>query len=322
MQETNLIPLEILSMDLGAIASQAEDYLHQAKAPNTLKAYRSDWKDFEAWCQTHGQAALPASPETVALYLSDLANRCKTSTLHRRISAISQAHQAAKFEPPTRSALVKNLWSGIRRAKGTAQAGKEPLLTPDIRVMIGSIRKGTLKSIRDRALLLLGFAGAFRRSELVSLDFEDLRFTREGLTVILRRSKTDQEGEGRKVGIPYGSCPDTCPVRALEDWLREAGIAYGSLFRPINRHGQMKGDRLTDQSVALIVKGAAEAAGLDPSHFSGHSLRAGLATQAAMAGVSERAIMAQTGHRSPMMVRRYIRDGSLFRENAAASLGL
>lgn len=322
MQETSLITLEAQALHLGAIASHAEDFLRQAKAPNTLKAYRSDWKDFVGWCQANGQASLPASPETVALYLSDLASHCKTSTLHRRISAISQAHQAAGHEPPTRSALVKNLWSGIRRTKGTAQVGKEPLLTQDIQVMIGAIRKGTTKSLRDRALLLLGFAGAFRRSELVALDCEDVRFTREGLTVTIRRSKTDQEGEGRKVGIPYGSHPDTCPVRTMEDWLSESGIASGPLFRPINRHGKMKGDRLTDQSVALVVKGAADAAGLDPARFSGHSLRAGLATQAAMGGASERAIMAQTGHRSPMMVRRYIREGSLFRENAAASLGL
>ena len=179
-----------------------------------------------------------------------------------------------------------------------------------------------LLGVRDRALLLVGFAGAFRRSELVSLNVRDLKFTNDGLTVTLRRSKTDQEGSGRKVGIPYGSSPETCPVRSLRAWLEASGIESGPVFRPINRHGQIRPSRLSDRAVALIVKRAAEAAGKDPAEFAGHSLRSGLATAAAIGGASERAIMKQTGHRSTAMVRRYIRDGSLFRENAAARVGL
>ena len=175
---------------------------------------------------------------------------------------------------------------------------------------------------RDRALLLVGFAGAFRRSELVSLDVADVTFGADGLIVQLRRSKTDQEGEGRKVGLPFGSNPLTCPVRALRAWLDVAVVARGPIFRAVDRHGNVADVRLTDQSVALVVKRCAKAAGLDSEKYAGHSLRSGLATAAAMADVSERAIMAQTGHKSLPMVRRYIRDGSLFRRNAAAAVGL
>lgn len=179
-----------------------------------------------------------------------------------------------------------------------------------------------LIGVRDRALLLLGFAGAFRRSELVALDLADVHAGHDGLTVVIRKSKTDQEGQGRKVGIPYGSHPHTCPVRAMATWREKSGLSEGALFRAINRHGQLQAGRLSDRAVALIVKRAALAAGLDATKYAGHSLRAGLATSAAQAGVSERSIMAQTGHKSVMVARRYIRDGSLFRDNAAAQVGL
>lgn len=303
------------------VAERAREYALEWKADNTIRAYRADWRQFETWCQAHGLATLPAAPETVALYLADLSSSSEVSTLQRRISAISQAHQAAGYDSPTKDAKVKAVWSGIRRSKGTAQEGKDPATTTEIRAMAATMPASIL-GIRDRALLLVGFAGAFRRSELVGLDVEDVAFTKEGLVVTLRRSKTDQEGQGRRVGNPYGSYPDTCPVRALQGWLEASGITTGPIFRPINRHGQILPGRLSDKAVALVVKRAAEAAGLDPTRYAGHSLRAGLATSAAAAGVAERAIMAQTGHKSVNMVRRYIRDGSLFRENAAASVGL
>lgn len=204
---------------------------------------------------------------------------------------------------------------------GTAPRVKAPATTVEIRAMVETLPDGLL-GIRDRALILLGFAGAFRRSELVGLDVADQDVTRDGAVVTLRRSKTDQEGQGRKVGIPYGSTPATCPVRALQGWLEASGIAEGPLFRHVDRYGRMHEGRLSDRAVALVVKRLASRAGLDPASYSGHSLRAGLATSAAAAGVSERAIMNQTGHRSPMMVRRYIRDGQLFRENAASAVGL
>jgi integrase len=250
-----------------------------------------------------------------------MASHRKASTLQRRLSAISQAHQAAGHPTPTRDIAVRVVFAGIRRAHGTAQTGKTPVLTADLRLMVAALPESRL-GVRDRALLLLGFAGAFRRSELVGLDVTDVTVSRDGLVIRLRRSKTDQEGQGRTIGIPYGSRPMTCPVRALQDWLSYSGIKSGPLFRPLDRHGNMRATRFSDRGVARVVQRAALAAGLDPADFAGHSLRAGLATSAAAAGVSERAIMAQTGHKSLPMVRRYIRDGSLFNENAAAGVGL
>jgi site-specific recombinase XerD len=306
---------------LADVDEKAMEYVAHSKAYNTVRSYRSDWNDFVKWCEANGLEYLPATPKTVARYLTALSERCKVSTLQRRLSAISQAHKQAGFAGiSTREEPLHSVWEGIRRTKGTAQKGKAPVLIDDIRAMVKSLPDNLL-GIRDRALLLVGFAGAFRRSELVSLDVEDVEFTREGLIVHLRKSKTDQEGQGRDIGIPYGSNPATCPVRALQDWLDASGITSGPLFRAV-QHGKVQPGRLSDKAVALVVKRCAKAAGLDASKYAGHSLRAGLATTAAMAGVSERAIMAQTGHKSVNMVRRYIRKGSLFTENAAASIGL
>ena len=214
-----------------------------------------------------------------------------------------------------------NTMKGIRRTKGTAPAQKAPALTDDIRAMVDVTDAGIIGA-RDRALILVGFAGAFRRSELVGLNVEDCTFGKDGLTIILHRSKTDQDGAGRKVGIPYGSNPETCPVRVLQTWIEQAGITSGPQFRSISRHGRVQSGRLSGVDVARVVKKLAERAGLDPAKYAGHSLRAGHATSAAIAGASERSIMEQTGHRSVQMVRRYIRDGSLFRENSAGKLGL
>lgn len=306
----------------GSVMEQAKEYVSRSKAANTLRAYQSDWRDFEDWCIVQGAPALPASAEVVALYLTSLAGQgIKSSTIQRRVTAISQAHQAAGVDNPTRNQVVRAVTAGIRRVHGTRQEGKAPALTEDIRAMVDTLPDNLL-GLRDRALLLIGFAGAFRRSELVGLDVEQVEQTKQGLVITLSRSKTDQEGQGRKVGIPYGSRLDTCPVRALQGWLEASGITTGALFRSVNRHGQLQERRLSDKAVALLIKRAAQAAGLDSSKYAGHSLRSGLATSAAAAGVSERAIMAQTGHKSVNMVRRYIREGSLFRENAAANVGL
>lgn len=312
----------IMDNNLEAMAVKVQDYIHNSKAANTIKAYSSDWAHFIAWCDGHNLQSLPANPDTVTAYLVDLVDReFKTATIERRLVSISKAHTIAGYDDITKNPLVRETWKGIRRTIGTAQEGKAPAVTQDIKAMLATL-PDSLLGIRDRALLLLGFAGGFRRSELVSLDIDDLQFIREGLVVNLRKSKTDQESAGRRIGIPYGSCCESCPVRSLQAWLEESGINEGPLFRSVNRHGNLQEGRLSDKAVALIVKRCAESAGLDATKYSGHSLRAGMATSAAAAGVSERAIMRQTGHRSEQMVRKYIREGSLFTGNAAANLGL
>jgi integrase len=306
---------------LADIADRASEFIQQSKAKNTLRAYRADWAHFESWCKSNGQSSLPAAGDTVALYVADLSATHKPATLTRRLSAISQAHQIAGLDTPTGSARVRLVMAGIRRTKGTAQIGKTPVLVEDLKRMMSRLPDGLL-GVRDRALLLVGFCGAFRRSELVALDVADGSVTREGLTIMIRRSKTDQEAEGRKIGIPYAAHLETCAVRSLQEWFEKSGITEGPLFRPINRHGKMAAARLSAAAVGEIVKKYAASVGLDAADFAGHSLRSGLATSAAAAGASERSIMAQTGHRSLNMVRRYIKEGSLFRENAAATVGL
>jgi len=300
---------------------QAREFARQSKAENTLRGYRTDWRDFCGWCETHAVCCLPSSPETVAAYIAECAGRLKVGSIQRRLNAIAEAHKATGLESPTTAGIVRNTLKGIRRTIGTAPAQKAAALTDDIRTMVDAAGDGTIGA-RDRALILLGFAGAFRRSELIGLDITDCAFGKDGLTVTLRWSKTDQDGAGRKIGIPYGSNPETCPVRTIQAWIEQAALSDGALFRAINRHGQVQPARLSGIDVARVVKKLALRAGLDATAYAGHSLRAGHATSAAIAGASERSIMKQTGHRSVQMVRRYIRDGSLFRENSAGKLGL
>ncbi|MCL6600066.1 MAG: tyrosine-type recombinase/integrase [Alicyclobacillus macrosporangiidus] len=307
---------------LAELTASASEYVRRSKARNTVKAYKSDWQAFSHWCDERGLCSLPAEPTTVALYLSHMADLgCKASTIGRRMISIGLAHKAKGYPSPTSDETVKAVWRGIRNTIGVAPSAKAPVLVEDLRRMLAHAPQDIL-GLRDRALLLIGFAGAFRRSELVSLNIEDVEFRREGLVITLRKSKTDQEGQGRKIGIPYGSHYETCPVRALQAWIEGAEITQGPLFRRVRKGGDI-GDRpLSDKSVARVIKKYAERVGLNPDKFAGHSLRAGLATSAAMAGASEREIMAQTGHRSVLMVRRYIREGDLFRSNAASRIGL
>jgi site-specific recombinase XerD len=269
---------------LAPYLAETESYIRQAKAAHTVKAYRSDWADFEKFCQGREVASLPAAPATVAAYAAEAARRLKARTIERRLTAISQAHQMAGYANPTEDKLVRTVLAGIRRVKGTAQVGKEPLSPDLLRRMLGPV-SSDLRATRDRALLLVGFAGAFRRSEVVGLRSEDLRLGPEGLTVTIPRSKTDQEGEGQTVGIPYGSHPESCPVRALGAWLEQSGITGGYLFPALGRWGREAGaSPITDHQLARIIKRLARAAGLDPAVFSGHSLRSGLATSAAEGG--------------------------------------
>lgn len=300
---------------------QAREFARRSKAENTLRGYRADWRNFCAWCEGQGLRPLPAPAEALAAYIAECAGRLKVGSIQRRLNAINEAHKATGQESPTASPMVRNTLKGIRRTIGTASDQKAAAITADIRAMVDAT-DGGLIGLRDRALVLLGFAGAFRRSELVSLDTPDLAFSRDGLTVSLRRSKTDQDGAGRKIGIPYGANPETCPVRVVQTWLERAAISDGVVFRSVTRHGKVQAGRLSPADVARVVKKLAQRAGLDPAKYAGHSLRAGHATAAAIAGASERSIMNQTGHRSVQMVRRYIRDGSLSRENSAGKLGL
>ena len=311
---------------------RARAYVRAARAENTRRAYAADWRNFTAWASSAGLTPLPASPETVGLYLAAEAGRLRPGTLARHLVAITAAHRAAGHQLDTRASAIRETLTGIKRTHGTSQSGKAPAVVADLKAMIDA-QPDTLAGLRNRALLLLGFAGALRRSELVSLDVEDLELTSEGLVVTLRRSKTDQIGQGRQIGVPYGRRLKTCPVRSLQSWLEVADITSGAIFRETTRgdrlasaymdkSGRQRGLRLSDKTVALVVKRAAKAAGFDPKKYAGHSLRGGLATSAAAAGASERSIMAATGHRSVQMVRRYIRAGELFRDNATATVGL
>ena len=289
-----------------------QELLQASIAENTRRAYRSDLAHFLAW-----GATIPTQPEVVAAYLADWAGRLSVASLARRVASISRAHTSQGLKSPTRSDLVTGTLKGIRRTYGIAQHQATPILREDLIAMVTDL-SGT-KGMRDRALLLLGFAGAFRRSELVGLDVETLEFVERGLYVTLRRSKTDQEGAGRKVAIPFARGP-MCPVRALKAWLEYAGITEGAVFRSLSRHDGLSEARLSSGAVAQVIKLRARQIGLDPTKYSGHSLRAGLITSAARLGVSVWKIKAQSGHRSEAMVSRYVRDEDLFNNNAAGAV--
>ena len=311
-----------LSRELAEKSRKADEYAVDADAEATRKAYTSDFRHFVTWCDGHGLGYLPADPETIVLYLTDLAEEFKTSTMQRRLSSISVAHRRAGLTPPTASPRVARVWKGIRNRKGTKQDAKKAADAPMIRRFLSGLPDNSVRGLRDRAVILTGFYGAFRRSELVSLTVEDVVTVEEGLTIHLRRSKTDQEGEGRTIGIPYGPDPSTCPVRALLRWIDVAGITSGPIFRSIHKSGSVQSLPLSGRDVARIVKSAAAAAGLDPVEFAGHSLRSGFATSAARAGASDRAIMKQTGHKTRVMVDRYVQAATVFEDNAAGMVTL
>lgn len=307
----------------GFLTVQTSDYIAAALASGTQRMYTARWRMFVAWCKKHGRTPLPADPAIVANYLAELANAGKSvSTIAGHRLAIATAHKVAGCDTsPTEKEVVRLTMKGIRRKLGIRPHSKTALHTRDMREMIRALPEN-LGGTRDRALLLLGFAGAMRRSELVALDVADVELRREGLRILIRRSKEDQDGEGQIIGIPYGSHFETCPVRALQDWLDAAHIIEGSLFRPVAKGGHLQPGRLSNRAVAEIVKRSAKRVGLEPTKFAGHSLRSGFATTAAEQGVPERHIMRQTRHKSLHMVRRYIQEGELFRDNPAASIGL
>lgn len=276
----------------------------------TRRAYRSDMAQYEAW-----GGAIPSTPATVAEYLSELAQTHTVATITRRLASLAKAHRAVSSDDPTKSEIVKATVRGIRRSLGTAQREAKPVLKEDLFQMLARMGNRP-KDIRDKALLLVGFAGAFRRSELVGLDVADIEHVRQGIILTLRRSKTDQTGAGRKIGIPFGRTR-WCPVKHLNDWLDYSGIESAAIFRTINRHGHVANQRLSGEAVSIIVKERAEAAGFHPDAYSGHSLRAGLATSAVIAGASTISIRRTTGHASDAMLARYVRVGDMFTDNAA-----
>lgn len=308
--------------DLDSTARRAEEYATRAKSPHTRRAYGQAWRSFAGWCADHGLEALPAAPGTLALYLTERIDQgASISALSLAWVAIGQAHDRGKHPNPRSDARVRDVWAGIRRAHGVAPKRQASPLDPKaLRLMINALPEGLL-GLRDRALLLVGFAGGFRRSELVSLDISDVREDPDGYVITLRRSKTDQEGIGREVGIPYGSDPKTCPTRALARWLETLGRDQGPLF-PGLKGKTLLAQRLSGQAVERIVRRSAKRAGVQIPNLSGHSLRAGLVTASAKAGKPAHVIMAQTGHRSLAMVQRYIRGATLFEDNAAAGIGL
>ena len=281
----------------------------------------ADLAHFGSWCDAHGHRRVPASPETVALYVTDLSSVAKVSTINRRLAAISRAHRECSLESPTTSQVVRRVVRGIRREKGTAPDRKAPVTGPELRAMLAGLGTG-LAAARDRAILLLGFHGAFRRSELVALDVADLIRVREGLRVNVRRSKTDQEGAGMIKAIVPMPDVEVCAVSAVQEWLRASGVTDGPVFRAVDRHGRMSERRLSDRAVADLIKRVAARSGLDPARFSGHSLRAGLVTQAALDGVPERVIQGMSGHKSIAVLRGYVRNANVFAESVGKFLKL
>ena len=295
--------------------------LQHSEAMNTKKAYASDWKDFLAWCEIHGAQALPAHPQCLASYITDRASTHRPSSLQRRLATIAVAHRAKGFTSPASDLFVRKVMRGIKNRFGTAKDKKSPVRVADLR-RVNEILPNNLKGKRDLAILLVGFFGGMRRSELVGLDLSDIRFVDQGVRVTVRRSKTDQQGEGHIKDISFASHPGLCPVTALKRWIESASINEGPLFRPITRHGKMSAERLSGKAVASVVKEVAEALKLDPAAFAGHSLRAGFVTDALKAGVPTPVIRRVTGHKSDAMLSEYLREAELFGYNLTAALGL
>ena len=293
----------------------------QSKSPATIRAYRSVWKKFEAWCDARDVTSLPATPEVVALYVADQGDHLKVATIEKHLAAISQIHKMAGHHSPCQDQSVRMVMAGLRRTKGMAPQKKASLSVDNLKQMVSSL-PDTMVGKRDRALLLIGYIGGLRRSEIAALDIESLTFVPEGILLHLRRSKTDQDGRGRQLAIPMGKYPETCPVRAVRSWLSESRISSGALFTRLDPARQTEQQRLSAHSVGQVVKLAAAQAGLDPDAVGGHSLRRGFATSAARAGASERSIARQTGHRSMKVLRGYIEEGTIWEDCAAGKLGL
>ena len=306
--------------DIKALQEETLLNLQSSKAGNTVRAYKSDFNDFGMFCAQNGFKSLPSDPKIVSLYLTHLSTKnAKMSTLKRRLVSIGVIHKLKGHYLDTKHpAIIENIM-GIKRRKGSIQKSKKPILINSLKKMINVIdqqKKGEIKKLRDRSIILIGFSGGFRRNEIVSLDYDDLDFVPEGLKINLRRSKTDQFGEGFTKALPYFDSSQYCPVVSLKKLLDISKINSGPVFRSFVKGSKLSEKRLTDQTVALLIKEYLNLAGIDSKNFSGHSLRSGFATSAAESGVEERSIMSMTGHKSSEMVRRYIKEANLFKNNA------
>jgi len=308
-----------LVTDLKSLYEETLNNLKSSKANNTLRAYKSDFRDFGAFCAKHGLHSLPTEPKIVSLYLTNLSKNSKMSTLKRRLVSISMVHRLKGHYLDTKHPIIIENLMGIKRVKGSIQKGKKPILINHLKSIINAIDKeeiNEIKKSRDKTIVLVGFGGGFRRSELISIDHEDLEFVPEGVKITLKRSKTDQFGEGMIKGLPYFSNELYCPVINLKKWLELSNIKSGPIFRRFVKGSVLTNNRLTDQTVVLIIKNYLNLAGIENKNYSGHSLRSGFATVAAESGADERSIMAMTGHKTTQMVRRYIREANIFKNNA------
>jgi site-specific recombinase XerD len=306
--------------DIKALKEETLLNLKSSKANNTVRAYKSDFNDFGLFCAQNGFKSLPSEPKIISLYLTHLSTKdAKMSTLKRRLVSIGVIHKLKGYYLDTKHpSIIENIM-GIKRRKGSNQKGKKPILINNLKQIINVIdqqNKEKIKILRDRSIILIGFSGGFRRNEIVSLDYEDLDFVTEGLKINLRKSKTDQFGEGTLKALPYFDKSQYCPVVSLQRWIEISNIRSGPLFRRFAKGSKLSEKRLTDQTIALLIKEYLTLSGIDCKNYSGHSLRSGFATSAAESGAEERSIMAMTGHKSTEMVRRYIKEANLFKNNA------
>ena len=295
-----------ITTDIKNLELETLNNLKRSKAHNTLRAYQADFKDFRLFCIKNGLVALPTEPKILSIYLTHLSSFCKFSTLKRRLASIKVIHKIKGHYLDTKHPIITENLLGIKRVYGVKQKSKKPLLINDLKLIINQINeeKNEIKKFKDRSLILIGFAGGFRRSELVSIEYDDIDFVPEGVKIFIKRSKTDQTGEGMTKAIPYFENSLYCPVLALKQWIKFADIKSGIIFN------------ISDKSVALIIKKYALLAGLDYTKYAGHSLRSGFATSTAEMGADERSIMSMTGHKTTQMVRRYIQEANLFKNNA------
>ena len=313
-----------LITDVKVLHEETLNNLRNSKANNTIRAYKSDFKDFGAFCAKNGFKSLPTEPKIVSLYLTHLSIKdAKVSTLRRRLVSIGVIHKLKGHYLDTKHPIIIENLMGISRKKGNYQRGKKPILINHLKAIVNVIDKektDDIKKFRDKTIILIGFGGGFRRNELVSINYEDLEFVPEGVKIIIRRSKTDQFGEGMTKGLPYFTNQIYCPVLHLKKWLELSNIKSGAIFRKINKGFNLSENRLTDQTVALLLKHYLNIAGIENKNYSGHSLRSGFATVAADSGADERSIMAMTGHKTTQMVRRYIREANIFKNNALSKI--